>query len=96
MDPAIHLGGLARWPGKTRGAVGFFLDFFVSFFIKKKRKEKILETLKIILDKGISYLSIPPTLTQERQVITVKLVLKSKKACKNYSSIYKSKTKRIK
>jgi hypothetical protein len=33
------VGILVRWPGKM-AEHSFFLDFFVSFFVKKKRKER--------------------------------------------------------
>ena len=35
--------GTVAMAGQTGGAIRFVLDFFVSFFIKKKRKEDVYE-----------------------------------------------------
>jgi hypothetical protein len=37
-----------RWPGKTRGAIGFALNFFVSFFFQEKKERQELAVSKYI------------------------------------------------
>jgi hypothetical protein len=35
-----------RWPGKTRGAIVFALNFFVSFFFQEKKERQELAVSK--------------------------------------------------